>query len=87
MVRQLQYAFYPDRYSQVFIPSMDFVTYAKSFGIAGEFVDTQEGFEAAFDRALAERRPYVIAVKIDVNDLVIPMIAPGASLDQYIKLD
>lgn len=87
MVRQLQYAFYPDRYSQVFIPSMDFVTYAKSFGIEGEFVDTQEGFEAAFDRALAERRPYVIAVKIDVNDLVIPMIAPGASLDQYIKLD
>ena len=86
MVRQLQVAFYPERFSQIDLPPMDFVTYAKSFGIDGELVDTLEGFEQAYKKAMSKRRPYVIAVKICTDDLVTPMIAPGASLDQYVKL-
>lgn len=86
MVRQLQHVFYPKRYSQCHIPSMDFVKFAQSFDIQGEQVDTLEGFEQALATALASQRPYVIVVKINVNDLVTPMIAPGSPLDQYVKL-
>ena len=86
MVRQLQHAFYPRRYSQCNLPSMDFVTFAKAFGIKGEAVATQEDFEIAFETALATGKPYLIAVKIDTHDLVTPMIAPGSTLDEYVKL-
>lgn len=87
MVRQLQHAFYPRRYSQCAIPSIDFVTFARSFGIDGVSVDNEEGFKQAFDHAISQNKPYLIAVKIDTNDLVTPMIAPGASLDEYVKLE
>lgn len=87
MVRQLQHAFYPRRYSQSLLPSMDIVTFAKSFGIDGICVDGQDGFQQAFDYALSQDRPYVIVVRINTYDLVTPMVAPGSPLSEYVKLE
>lgn len=87
MVRQLQKVYYPDRYSQSMIPEMDFVTFAKAFTIEGTVVNTKRTFIKAFEKAYAEKKPYVIVIKIDQDDMVVPMIAPGATLDEYVSLN
>lgn len=87
MVRQLQKVYYPDRYSQSMIPEMDFVTFAKAFNIEGTVVNTKRAFIKAFDKAFTETKPYVIVIKIDREDMVNPMIAPGATLDEYVSLN
>lgn len=87
MVRQLQKVYYPDRYSQSMIPEMDFVTFAKAFNIEGTVVNTKRAFIKAFDKACTETKPYVIVIKIDQEDMVNPMIAPGATLDEYVSLN
>lgn len=87
MVRQLQKVYYPDRYSQSMIPEMDFVTFAKAFNIEGAVVNTKKAFIKAFEKACAETKPYVIVIKIDQDDMVTPMIAPGATLDEYVSLN
>ncbi|TCL31583.1 acetolactate synthase large subunit [Anaerospora hongkongensis] len=87
MVRQLQKVYYPDRYSQSMIPEMDFVTFAKAFNIEGTVVNTKRAFIKAFDKASTETKPYVIVIKIDREDMVNPMIAPGATLDEYVSLN
>lgn len=86
MVRQLQKVYFPNRYSQSMIPDMDFVTFAKAFGIDGMLVKTKEEFTRAFNKALTGKKPYLIVIKIDQDDLVTPMVAPGATLDEYVSL-
>jgi acetolactate synthase-1/2/3 large subunit len=87
MIRQLQHAFYNKRYMAcVLPPEVDFTTYAKSFGIHGVKVDTLEEFQAAFKTALKSQKPEVIVVNISSENLVTPMMLPGASLDDYVDL-
>jgi acetolactate synthase I/II/III large subunit len=45
----------------------DFAAMARSFGAEGERVERAEDFAAAFERALASDRPYVLDVLIDVS--------------------
>ncbi len=87
MVRQLQYAFYPKRYSQCMIPSMNFISFAESFGLKGEVVDSLDDFKAAFERAISAEKSYIITVRINTDDVVSPMVAPGSSLTEYVNLN
>lgn len=87
MVKQLQKVYFPNRYSQSVIPEMDFVTFAKAFGIEGTVVNTKKAFTKAFDKAYADKKPYLIVIKIDQDDVVTPMVAPGATLDEYVSLN
>jgi acetolactate synthase-1/2/3 large subunit len=85
MIRQLQHAFYNKRYTAcVLPPQVDFTLYAKSFGIHGVAVDTLGGFKEAFAAALKADKPEVIVVNINSENLVTPMMLPGASLDDYV---
>ncbi|MCE5286299.1 MAG: biosynthetic-type acetolactate synthase large subunit [Pelosinus sp.] len=87
MIRQLQHAFYNKRYTACILPSkVDFTMYAKSFGIHGVNVDTLAEFKTAFRRALQSKQPEVIVVNIASENLVTPMMLPGASLDDYVDL-
>ena len=86
MVRQWQQLFYNQRYSSTLAPvSMDYVLFGKAFGIQATVVTTPEEFKDAFSQALDSQQARLIVAKICQDDLVTPMIAPNATLDQYVK--
>ena len=87
MVRQLQQLFYKQRYSASLAPvKMDFVYFAKAFGIDGHLATNQQEFNQALTTALASDKAQVIVVKIPVEDLVVPMLVPNASLDTHMDI-
>ena len=85
MIRQLQKVMYKERYIACeFDYQMDFVAYAKSFGIPAEAVSTPEEFAAAFAKALAAKGPRVIVLNIH-RSFVEPMIKGGASINEFVE--
>ena len=61
---------------------------ADAFGIKGYKVTDEAGFAAAFEEAYNSFRPALIDVKIDVDEMVLPMLPPGGSIEQMItKVD
>lgn len=81
MVRQWQDLFYGKRYSSTILDDgMDYVKVAEGMGCVGLRATNREEFEAAFDKALKEKRPVVIDCVIDKDDKVWPMVAPGAPI-------
>jgi len=88
MVRQWQQLFYGARYSASLAPrEMDFAGLAGVCGISGWRVTTPAEFAAAFAAALAADRPAVIVAEIATGDLVTPMIAPGAALNEFVQVE
>ncbi|AJQ25905.1 biosynthetic-type acetolactate synthase large subunit [Pelosinus fermentans] len=87
MVRQLQQLFYKQRYSESLLPvPMDFVCFAKAFGIEGTLTTTQEEFLAAFSAAVESNCPRVIIVKIPTEQIVTPMLKPNSPLDTFMDI-
>lgn len=87
MVRQLQELFYKQRYAASLLPvPMDFVCFAKAFGIEGALATTQEEFTQALYAALASNSPRVIVVKIPTDQLVVPMLKPNSPLDTFMDI-
>lgn len=85
MVRQWQTAFYEKRYSQTTLDrGPDFKLLAEAFGVKGYDVHTQEDFQIAFSEALASHKPAVLNCFIGMDEKVLPMVAPGAAIDQII---
>ena len=85
MIRQLQKVMYKERYIACELGhSMDFVAYAKSFGIEAEAVSTQEEFIQAFSRATQADAPRVIVLKL-AKSFVEPMIKGGARLNEFVE--
>lgn len=85
MIRQLQKVMYKERYMACeFDYSMDFVAYAKSFGIEAAAVSTQEGFAEAFAEAAAAKGPRVIVMNIH-RSFVEPMIKGGAKINEFVE--
>jgi len=87
MVRQLQQLFYKKRYSASLAPvKVDFVYFAKAFGIEGHLATNQQEFNQALKVALASDKAHVIIVKIPVEDLVVPMLVPNACLNNHMDI-
>lgn len=83
MVRQWQNLFYEERYSYTTLnDGVDFIKVAEGFGVAGRKVTTIEEFEAAFDEAIALKKPFVIDCHIDSDEKVWPMVSPGGSISE-----
>lgn len=86
MIRQLQRANYNKRFMACEFPGyVDFVKYAESFGLEGEHVSTPEEFAAAVEKGLALDHSYLIEVSIDPKDMVIPMVAYGKGVDEFVE--
>ena len=82
-VRQWQTLFYEKRYSATTLDfAPDFVKLADAYGVAGVRVTSEEEFKKAFDAALASGKPAVIDAAIDKDEMVLPMIPPGKSVDR-----
>ncbi|MHC1717846.1 MAG: biosynthetic-type acetolactate synthase large subunit [Acidaminococcaceae bacterium] len=84
MVRQWQEIFYDKRYSSTILTPFDFVAFAHSCGADGVTAKTCEEFKAALAQAKEAKKPFVIEAVIDQCDLVIPMVAPGAVIHDFV---
>ncbi len=86
MIRQLQITSYNKRFMACECPGyVDFVKYAEAFGLAGEHVSTPEELTEAVKKGLLMDRTYVIEVAIDPKDMVVPMVAPGKGVNEFVE--
>jgi acetolactate synthase-1/2/3 large subunit len=88
MVRQWQELFYEKRYSSTFIRegNPDFVKLAESFGAVGVRVQRPEDTEPALRRSLEVMdRPVVLDFIVSPEEKVMPIVPPGASLEQMLE--
>ena len=85
MVRQWQTLFYEKHYSHTILDrKTDFVNLAKSFGADGVCANNVDELKAAFNKAFSHDGPFVIDCAIDKDELVLPMLPPGGSMDDII---
>lgn len=88
MVRQWQNLFYDSRFSQTTLDrGTDFVKLAEAFGAAGFNLSRKEDVEEVLQKALSLNRPVVINCEIDRDLKVLPMVPPGAALEDVIVED
>lgn len=85
MVRQWQTIFYGGRYSETTLDrGPDFVKLADAYGIKGYDIFSQEEFQSAFKEALESGRPTLLNCHVGENEKVLPMVAPGAPINDLI---
>ncbi len=85
MVRQWQTLFFGKRYSSTVLSrKTDFVALAKAFGADGYLAETAVEFRKAFENALQSGKTTVIDVRIDKDELVLPMLPPGGAIADMI---
>ncbi|MGL4738544.1 MAG: biosynthetic-type acetolactate synthase large subunit [Cellulosilyticaceae bacterium] len=85
MVRQWQSLFYEGRYSQTVLDrGPDFVKLAEAYGIMAYEITTQEAFKECFAKALDLGHPILLNCRIDLDEKVLPMVAPGAPINHLI---
>lgn len=86
MVRQWQTLFYGKRYSATVLnDGVDYVAIAKGMGAQGYRITKKEEVEKVLKQAIKDQKAgkaVVIDVRIDEDDKVWPMVAPGASISE-----
>ena len=86
MVRQWQSLFYEGRYAETTLNrATDFVKLAEAFGGTGFRVEKPEELQEILEKALATDGPVIIDYKINIDDMVFPMVAPGAPINEIIS--
>lgn len=85
MVRQWQNLLFNKRYSQTDLnPNLDFSKVAEAFGVSGRRIYTKEEFEESFKEALSNNKPYVLECMIDKDEMVLPFIPAGGTIEEMI---
>lgn len=85
MVRQWQTLFYDKRYSNTTLQrKTDFVKLAESFGAQGMKVTSSDQLEGAYKEAANHKGPFLIECTIDPDELVLPMIPPGGTMENIV---
>lgn len=84
MVRQWQTLFFDKRHAETTMPSLNFCAIAEGFGYFAQQISTAEEFDAALQKALEHNGPSLIHCLIDTDTMVLPMVAPGASIDKIL---
>lgn len=85
MVRQWQETFYDRNYSASPILSPDFVMLAAAHGIDGTNVMQRTDVTPTVARARTGGKPFLINFRVEKEDGVYPMIAPGAALHEMVR--
>lgn len=85
MVRQWQEMFCNERFSFTQLgEDVDFIKLGKAYGIKGIRVTNAHELDEALDYSLSLREPVIIDCIIDETNKVLPMVAPGAPIDEII---
>ncbi len=85
MVRQWQELFYEKRYVATPLSGPDFVKIAEAYGIPALRVERTEGVVPAIEQAMADPGPFLIDFRVEPEENVYPMVAPGTSLHEIIE--
>ncbi|HEV2620444.1 MAG TPA: thiamine pyrophosphate-dependent enzyme [Acidobacteriaceae bacterium] len=85
MVRQWQEAFYDKNYAESPILSPDFVALAAAHGIPGARVTTRAEVTPTVTKARTAGHAFLIDFRVEKEDGVYPMIAPGAALHEMVR--
>ena len=83
-VRQWQAMFYNNRFSATPMVNPDFVTIAEAYGFHAEWVACRAELDAAIARMMNHEGTYLLDVNIDPEDMVFPMVVPGAAVDDIL---
>lgn len=82
MVRQWQTLFFGKRYSETTLETpIDWVMLANAFGIKGLRLGLEDDVDAVIKAAIELGEAVVIDCQIPTDDKVLPMVAPGASIN------
>ena len=85
MVTQWQRMFYGKRYSQTILNSKtDLVKLAEAMGMQAVCIKQKENLKESLQQALSSKGPMLIDVMVPANEDVLPMVAPGAKLDDMV---
>ncbi|MEL7667934.1 MAG: biosynthetic-type acetolactate synthase large subunit [Actinomycetota bacterium] len=86
MVRQWQELFYEHRYSSSTLPQdcPDFVKLAEAYGCFGIRATTPAELDDALVAAFAFDGPAIVDVRVEREENVFPMVAPGGSIDEML---
>ncbi len=86
MVRQWQELFYNRRYAHSHLgwDVPDFVKLAEAYGAAGYRIENNSDVEDVLKKALSEKRPTIVDVRINPEENVYPMVPAGAPLREMI---
>lgn len=80
-VRLWQKLFYGKRYSATTLDfGPDWVKLAAAYGIEGYRAGNAEEFSAVFAKAFKSKKPCVIDAKVDIDELVLPMVPGGKAI-------
>ena len=81
MVRQWQTLFFERHYSETTLDTpLDWVTLAKAYGVEGMRLKADDDAEAILQAAFELGKAVVVDCEIPLDDKVLPMVAPGASI-------
>ncbi|MFO1443135.1 acetolactate synthase large subunit [Bacillus sp. Bva_UNVM-123] len=85
MVRQWQEIFYESRFSHSKISVQpSFVKLAEAYGIKGYIIQNEEEAETILTEVMNSREPVLLDFRIDPDENVYPMIAPGKGLHEMV---
>ncbi|CAI4035582.1 hypothetical protein SMKI_13G2320 [Saccharomyces mikatae IFO 1815] len=87
MVTQWQSLFYEHRYSHTHQLNPDFVKLADAMGLKGLRVKKQEELDAKLKEFVSTKGPVLLEVEVDKKIPVLPMVAGGSGLDEFINFD
>ena len=83
MVRQWQRLFYENRYScSKHDFELDFAKLAEAMGCTGILVEKREDLLPALEKARAACGPVFLNIRVEDDENVLPMVAPGRALDE-----
>ena len=83
-VRQWQEMFFSHRYSFTPMLNPNYELIAKGYGIPAKTVVERSELDAAIKEMLATPGPYLLQCAIKEEDNVMPMVPPGANIDEMI---
>ncbi len=85
MVRQWQTLFFDGHHSNTTLGRQtDFVKLAEAFGAKGAHAFNTDQLSAALREAFSQNLPYVIDCVTDCDEMVLPMLPPGGSIENII---
>jgi acetolactate synthase-1/2/3 large subunit len=85
MVRQWQEIFYGSRFSHSKNPVQpSFVKLAEAYGIKGYEINSEAEAHAVLDEVLNNSEPVLLDFRVDADENVYPMIAPGKGIHEMV---
>ncbi len=85
MVRQWQTMFYDKRYSNTTMNRpTDYCLLAQAFGAKGLRLETLDKMDSVLDKAFSLPGPVVVDVRINRDEMVLPMIPPNGTIKEMI---